>query len=194
VTRKGAPKGAPAAAAQSNHGENTPPGREQREPCLACGHTVGHASWCGPDYLSLERVPVAGDAGVPEHVLERPTIGAVSAGADLEAARQWKPSGSPSPLADDDREWVHDRIHALAAAREVRADVHRERIRSTASWLGHQVHHHKVTLADADARIDRMLKAFDPESSVAILLVPFKEARQIASDAFTSTFEGQAHE
>ena len=50
-----------------------------------------------------------------------------------------------------------------------------------------------MTLADAEQRIDRLLKAFDPESSVAILLVPFRDAKTIASDAFTSTFEGNAH-
>jgi hypothetical protein len=171
--------------------------RWSHESCLACGHTEGHASWCGPDYLGQERVEAGPDSGtraIPDHMLDKPMLGAYRH-PELAAAKRWTPPRvDVPPTTAEEREWVHDRIHALAAAREARADVHRERIRSTASWLGHQVHHHKVTLADADARIDRMLKAFDPESSVAILLVPFKEAKRIAADAFASTFEGQSHE
>ena len=111
----------------------------------------------------------------------------------FQRARAWTPPKvQASPLADGDREWVHDRIHALAGERQARGDVRRERIRSTASWLGREVSAHKVTLADADARVDRLLIAFDPETAVPVLMVPFREAKQIAADAFTSTFKGQA--
>jgi|SRR5215204_5512389 len=44
--------------------------------CLACGHTESHASWCGPDYLSLERVEVHGASCIPERMRDRPMLGA----------------------------------------------------------------------------------------------------------------------
>jgi hypothetical protein len=175
--------------------ERNPSGDAAHEPCLACGHAGDHASWCGPDYLAQERVAISDKPGrsVPEHVLAKPTVGALRAGADLEAVKAWKPKMQAIPLTDDEREWVHDRIAALAAERAARSDSHRERIRSTAAWLGHQVRKHKVTLADAQARLDPLLMTFDPESAVPIVMVPFAEAKQIAADAFTSTFKGKAH-
>ncbi len=51
---------------------------------------------------------------------------------------------------------------------------------------------HRVTLADADARIDQLLRAFDPETAVPVLMVPLKEAKQIAADAFEATFKGES--
>jgi hypothetical protein len=167
-----------------------------RESCLSCGHAGRHASWCGDDYLGRERVEILEPIGaISERVLAKSTVGAVRAGRDLEAARQWKPKVlCAQKLSAADREWVHDRIVALTAGRQSRGDTHRERIRSTASWLGHQVRAHKVTLADADARIDRLLVALDPETNIPVLLVPFKEAKELATDSFEATFKGQAHE
>jgi hypothetical protein len=162
------------------------------ESCLACGRTEGHASWCGPDYLSIERVEVHGTSSTPEHMLDRPMLGAYR-DPDLNAAKPWTPPKvQASPLTDDEREWVHDRMIALEAERQARGDAHRERIRTTAAWLGREVSAHKVTLADADRRIDRLLIALDPETAVPILMLPFREAKQIATDAFASTFKGQA--
>jgi hypothetical protein len=196
VTRSGAPPGgASAAAAQSNHDEITPSAGPAGEQCLACGHVEGHASRCGPDYLTQERVAISDDV-VPtlEHILDKPMLGAFRH-PDLPAAKRWQPPRvDVPPTTDEEREWVHDRLIGLAAERQARSDAHRERIRSSASWLGHQVRKHKMTLADGDARIDRLLKAFDPASVAPILLVPFKEATEIATNAFASTFNGGARD
>jgi hypothetical protein len=162
--------------------------------CLACGHAAHHASWCGPDYLAQDRVSIffIPTETVPEHILNKLMLGAYR-DPDLAAAKRWQPSkGDVSPTTAEEREWVHGRIIALTAEREARGDAHRERIRTTAAWLGDQVRTHKVTLADADRRIDCLLEVLDPETDVPILLVPFGEAKQIAADAFKATFKGHA--
>jgi hypothetical protein len=130
---------------------------------------------------------------IPGRILAMPTIGAYR-DPDFVAAKGWQSRRvDMPPTTAEEREWVHGRIIALAAERQARSDAHRGRIRSTAAWLGREVSAHKVTLADADARIDRLLGAFDPETDVPILLVPFQEAKQIAADAFEGTFKAHAH-
>ena len=161
--------------------------------CFSCGHAESHASWRGADYLAQERIAIgAAAAPIPDHVLAKPTIGAYR-DPNLNAAKRWQPPRVDAPpTTDDERAWLHDRITAFAAERQARSDAHRERIRTTAAWLGREVSAHKVTLADAEQRIDGLLEALDPETLVPVLLVPFREAKQIAADAFTSTFKGKA--
>jgi hypothetical protein len=164
-------------------------------PCLSCGGVNRHAAWCGPDYLAQGRVTArpTTSSRIPAHVLDKPTIGAYR-NRDLVAAKRWQPLRvDMPPTTAEEREWVQGRIIALAAKRQARSDAHRGRIRSTAAWLGREVSAHKVTLADADTRIDRLLGAFDPETDIPILLVPFREAKQIATDAFEATFKRHAH-
>jgi hypothetical protein len=163
--------------------------------CLACGHAEGHASWCGDSYLAQDRVAaIAGDgAPIPEHIVDRPALGAYR-DPDFAAVKRWQPPRvDVPPTTAEERAWVGERVIALAAGRQARGDAHRERIRTTAGWLGSEVSAHNVTLADADSRIDRLLVALDPETAVPVLLVPFREAKQISTDVFASTFNGDAH-
>jgi hypothetical protein len=163
--------------------------------CLACGHADRHASWCGHSYLAQDLITIgAAPARIPDHVGATPMLGAYRH-ADLKAAKRWQPPRvDVPPTTDEERAWVGERVIALAAERQARSDAHRKRILTTAAWLGSEVAAHKVTLADAQARIDRLLEALDPDTAaVRVLLVPFREARQLATDAFMSTFEGHAH-
>jgi hypothetical protein len=78
VTRESAPKGAPAAAAQSNHGEVTPsdPRGAQYHYCRRCGadlSVMGHLDGCEGDRSFFED-------RIPEHLRDAPTIGAYRRG------------------------------------------------------------------------------------------------------------------
>jgi len=107
---------------------------------------------------------------------------------DLGAAKRWAPKVNAKPLSERDRVRVADRVDQLAAERRARSDAHRKRIRSTAKWLGREVAAHHVTLADAEARIGRLLDALDPESPLPISLVPIGQAKQLAENAFASAY------
>jgi hypothetical protein len=107
---------------------------------------------------------------------------------DLVTANRWEPKVNADALSERDRVCVADRVDELAAERRLRADAHRALIRSTAARLGRDVAAHVATLADAEARIGRLLDALDPESPVPIPLVPIKQAKRLAEDAFASTY------
>ena len=134
-----------------------------------------------------------GAAGIHAEMLDKPTLGAFR-DSHLEATTRWQSPVQCEPLSDEDREWVHDRIDALAAERQARSDAHRERIRRTAGWLGREVAAHRVTLADAERRIECLLTAFDPATEVSVVMVPCGEAKQIAEQAFASTFRRRTRE
>jgi hypothetical protein len=142
-----------------------------------------------PAVLDVDEPRPTTSSSIPAHVLDKPTIGAYR-DPDFVAAKAWKPKVTAALLTDEEREWVHGRIIALAAERQARSDAHRQRIRSVAAWLGREVSAYNVTLEDAETRIERLLGASDPETAVPVLLVPSREAKQIAADAFAATFKG----
>ena len=107
---------------------------------------------------------------------------------DLEAAKRWEPKVKAEALSERERVWVADRADQLARQRSSRADAHRALIRSTAARLGRDVAAHVATLADAEARIGRLLYALDPETPVPISLVPIGQAKRLAEDAFASSY------
>jgi len=107
---------------------------------------------------------------------------------DLEAATRWAPKVNAEALSERERVWVADRVDELAAERRLRAEAHRALIRSTAARFGRDVAAHVATLADAEARISRLLHALDPESPVPISIVPIDEAKRLAEDAFASAY------
>jgi hypothetical protein len=109
---------------------------------------------------------------------------------DLRAAERWQPKVRTAPLGDEDRETVHARIAELFDERCACGAKHAGHIRKTARFLGREVAAHRVTLADAERHLDALCMALDPETPVAVALVPFREAKEIAESAFRRSFEG----
>jgi len=111
---------------------------------------------------------------------------------ELEALRHaacWEPHLDLPLLTDAERDVVHQRIDGLAAERETRSDAHRDRLRSTAGWLGREVASHRVLLADAQDRLERLARTADADSLVPMFLVPYREAIDLIVAAFAAQWK-----
>jgi hypothetical protein len=119
-----------------------------------------------------------------------PRLDAAAVEWELAAIAAWSPrGGSELPrLTDDERDQVHDRIDELVAERLRRGDAHRDRLRRTGYHLGAEVAAYRVTMDDANRRVGHMAVMPDPESVVPLLLVPYREAVDIAGEAFAAGF------
>ncbi len=91
-----------------------------------------------------------------------------------------RPSPHPDPATTA-------RFEELAAERFGRVDAHVERIEREGRRLGALVARHEATFDDALARLDRLVRREDPESSVP--LVPFGVGVEIAEAAFVDGFD-----
>jgi hypothetical protein len=111
---------------------------------------------------------------------------------DLRAAVEWAPDLGLAPLTDEERAHVHERLDALTGDRLAREAAHREHLAAVAHRLGRQVGQHLVTLPAAQVRLDALAAALDPDSLVAIALVPWRDARDLAARAFGAGFHREA--
>jgi hypothetical protein len=114
--------------------------------------------------------------------------------ADLEglrAAASWQANLNLPKLSDAEREQVHVYLDELTTEHLARRDVHRDRLRRAGHHLGREVAAHKVTIDEANRRIDQLAERVDTESLVPMPLVPYPEAVDIAGKAFAAGFEGR---
>jgi hypothetical protein len=108
---------------------------------------------------------------------------------ELRHAACWEPNLKLPSLTDAERNQVHARIDDLCSERLARIEIHRERIERTARWLGREVAAYRLTLTDADARLDRVVSVMDSESEFPHFLVPIREGLELARTAFQAAFE-----
>jgi hypothetical protein len=106
---------------------------------------------------------------------------------ELEALKRWNPPKLP-PLSDQDRARLNEMFDKRVDTSAGRRDAHREHIRKTALYLGREVAAHRVTVDDADRRLQRLIDLPDPETLVAVVLVARHEAEAIARDAFRAGY------
>jgi hypothetical protein len=92
------------------------------------------------------------------------------------------------PLTDAERVRVHELLAALSEARAVRVAAHRERLEQVAHRLGRRVAAHEVTRRAAALRLDALAMACDPECPVPLLLIPYRDALDLARAAFAAGF------
>jgi hypothetical protein len=83
-------------------------------------------------------------------------------------------------LSDDEQDWVHRRLEELSAKRAARQRAHEQRIISGARHLGREVAAHRVTLQDAERRLDALVSVRDDVA----MLIPYFRAVAVARDAF----------
>jgi hypothetical protein len=77
----------------------------------------------------------------------------------------------------------------LVEARATRRRAHEQRLVSTARRLGRAVRRHEVTVADADAQLDRLALTLDSDSP-RVAIVPYRQGVALLRDAFA---EGCRH-
>jgi hypothetical protein len=105
---------------------------------------------------------------------------------DLEAARHWQPgewalsAGEQAELAV-----MFDRV--CAEAEQKRAE-HRARIRRAARWLGVEVAEHRITISDAERRLEAVATACDADGPGRMFILPYREAVAIAESAFADSY------
>jgi hypothetical protein len=110
---------------------------------------------------------------------------------DLDAARRWQPrNGAPSlaPLSDDERPSVADRVDELVSERVARSAAYRERIARAAYRFGVAVAAHRMTRQHAERNLRSLLFAYDPQTAVPLLIVPYRIGVRIAGDAFRRAY------
>jgi hypothetical protein len=110
---------------------------------------------------------------------------------DLRAAACWEPGLDLPPLSDKERDFVHRRLDGLTTERVQRRDAHRERLRRTGHYLGREVAGHRVTLQDAEQRLERLARTPDPDDLTPTYLISYREGIQLARAAFLSGFGGK---
>jgi hypothetical protein len=79
---------------------------------------------------------------------------------------------------------VHELLDEYSRERVRRSDAHRARLARTAHRLGREVAEYRVTLANAEQRLDALAGQLDETAGVPIVLVPWLEARGLIRDAF----------
>jgi hypothetical protein len=87
-------------------------------------------------------------------------------------------------LEPDELDRCHQLFDEQVAARGARVDEHRELLARRAQWLASEVKAYRCTLADAQARLERLADQYDDEIPIAIRLLPVAEARAIVECAF----------
>jgi hypothetical protein len=95
------------------------------------------------------------------------------------------------PLSDDERAEVHALLDKLSTEHVARIAEHRQRLMSSARRLGREVAAHRVTLADAEARLNRLALTLDQDEP-PIAGVPYREAVAIVRDAFAEGLGGSS--
>jgi hypothetical protein len=85
-----------------------------------------------------------------------------------------------SRLTSEERDEVHERLEALSDERVARQRAHEQRIISVARHLGREVTAHRVTLQDAERRLDALASVHHD----VVLLIPYYQAVAVARDAF----------
>jgi hypothetical protein len=114
--------------------------------------------------------------------------------ATLAAAQRWSPNTGACRLTNDERDAVHARIDALAAARIARAEAHGERIASMARRLGRMYASGHINEHDAARRLAPLISAtdIDPATLVPMPMITAKEGDRIAITGFAlgATEEG----
>ena len=76
----------------------------------------------------------------------------------------------------------------LGEERAARVEAHRHKLAGLARHLGAEVREHRLTVADAERRLDQLAAQLDPESPVPIALVPWRDAHRLARDKFAEGF------
>jgi hypothetical protein len=105
----------------------------------------------------------------------------------LLAIDRWQSLDLPR-LSDEDREWVHARMHELCSERLDRRAAHRERVAARARYLGQEVASHRMLISDAQSRLTAMATMADGESIVPMSLVPFREAVSVIEESFAAAY------
>ena len=87
-------------------------------------------------------------------------------------------------LTDTERETVHRLLAEFSEQRAARVEAHKQRLSSSAQYLGREVAAYRVTLTDAEQRLEALAGQLDETAGVPIVLVPWLEARGLIRDAF----------
>lgn len=95
-------------------------------------------------------------------------------------------------LAALEHEIVLRTLDDLLAARRVRQDDHRARLRSTGQWLGREVGVGRMLVAKAEYRLDRLVRVLDPDTDIELHIIPLVEAKAVARAAFLAGLD-QGH-
>ena len=83
-------------------------------------------------------------------------------------------------LSTQERDEVHERLEELSNERATRWRAHEQRVISAARHLGREVAAHRVTIQDAERRLEALASVRDD----VVLLIPYDQAVAVARDAF----------
>jgi len=106
-------------------------------------------------------------------------------------AEQYEPKPWPR-LTDGERDDVHWLLDKFSDERATRAAAHCQRLVSRARHLGREVRAHRVTVDDAERRLDVLAGTTEDESGTPIAVVLYGEAIAIARHAFAEGFGEQS--
>jgi hypothetical protein len=120
-------------------------------------------------------------------LVERATTDEIVEAAEVERISRSKLRAAR--LTDGERARVEARMRELGEQRAARRAQHQAKLEREGHRLGRKVRAYRMTLTDADRRLDGLVHALDPEMPVA--LVPFREGAAIAAAAFAAAFEAE---
>jgi acyl-CoA reductase-like NAD-dependent aldehyde dehydrogenase len=93
-------------------------------------------------------------------------------------------------LTDTDRKAVHERLGELSEQRAGRVAAHRQRLVGGARRLARDVSEYRVTIADAEARLEVLALTHNPETpEVPVALIDYRHACEIVNEAFAAAWK-----